>query len=87
MKGCLPKLLLVILAIFIIGLFVDDDSTTSNDDSASFTCIFCREIFVDTQGNGLIIYNTNSIGQCSSTKFYGGSKTGYCSSLHCEMGN
>ena len=86
--GCLKTIILVAFILFLIGLFMGEDETSSNsNDNASFTCSYCREIFVDTNGNGLIIWNTNSIGECTATKFYGGSKTGYCTSRHCEFAN
>lgn len=70
------------ILVFIFTMNYDSPSSTS-DDRAVLTCIFCKKIVVEENGKDLIYY-TNEVDGCAVHAVNSGSYNAFCSPQCCK---
>jgi hypothetical protein len=75
-----------IIAVFwLIGKFSNIETTHNDNAKVSYTCVWCRKIFVGNDGElGCYYYDENYKG-CGHHTVTQNTLTGFCTPNHCEL--
>lgn len=85
-KGCL-WIFVALIALWIIGAIIggDGDSPSTQTAKVSYTCVWCKQIFVGNEGELSCYYYDESHRGCGYHTVSQNTFTGFCTSNHCDL--